>query len=654
MDASAYREEIYDIFAASGSDGGVMSRIERALAVGTARLRLPIGFLTRIDDDVQEVVAATGDHERIAPGDRCPLDEAYCQRTVAADGPLAVQDAVSSAAVPERAVETFGLGSYIGATVAVDDETFGTVCFAAETERDEPFTEADEVFLELLAKLIGQALERRAYERELEARAERLEREKARFEGIAETSFDVLFRVDRTGTFTYVSSAVERVLGYAPADLTGTPFTAAIADSSTDDARRAYGRVIDGEAVENLELDFVDADGERVVVAVNATPLREGEQVVGVQGVGRDVTARKERERELRMKTRAIDEARLGISIADADGNLPLVYANEGFERLTGYDADAVVGRNCRFLQGEATDPVALERLRERIDAGDPASVELINYRADGSPFWNQVRLSPVEAADGDPSHFLGFQTDVTERKRTEQLVRLLNRVLRHNLRNDLNVLLGVGNHLRSETAENVNLDELGERVERTAGRLIDLSEQARELERNARRDREARRLDPVNLFDDAATEVPAAATVETSVETERRICAGPELAQALSELVANAVAHNPADEPWVGLKATDDGEWVELTVTDDGPGIDDMEATVIAEGEETELVHGSGLGLWLVNWIVTRYGGSFRIRARDGDGEDAAGSVATVRLPVIDADTPVEAVERAPTVLFR
>lgn len=109
-------------------------------------------------------------------------------------------------------------------------------------------------------------------------------------------------------------------------------------------------------------------------------------------------------------------------------------------------------------------------------------------------------------------------------------------------------------------------------------------------------------------------------------------------------------MAHNPDDEPRVELDASDDGEWVELVVRDDGPGIDEMEAAAIDAGTETALVHCSGLGLWLVNWIVTRYGGSFAIRPR----EDAAGSVAAIRLPGIDAETPVEAVARRPTVLFR
>jgi len=566
------------------------------------------------------------------------------------EGTLAVQDAAASSAVSDRALQTFGLGAYIGVTVTVDDEPYGTVCFAGESERAEAFSEAEEMFLELLGKLIGQALERRAYERELEARTERLEREKARFEGIAETSFDILFRLDRAGTFTYVSSAVERVLGYAPDELIDTPFASWLDGGSIDDALGAFERTVDGETVENLELGFVDAAGERVVIAVNATPIRGDDGVAGVQGVGRDVTERKERERELRRKTRAMDEAQVGISIADAEGDLPIVYANEGFERVTGYDAAEIVGRNCRFLQGPATDEAAVDELGDAVDAGEPASVELLNYRADDSPFWNEVRLSPIEGPDGDLTHYLGFQTDVTERKRTEQLVRLLNRVLRHNLRNDLNVLLGVGNHLQSGLVEDDDVSELGERIERTANRLVGTSEQARELERYARRDRDPRRLDPTVLFDAATNDAPEGTTVDAAVRTDRGVCAGPELETALAELVENAVEHDLGSETRVELEATDDGEWVELVVRDDGAGIDDMEAAAIDAGEETDLVDCSGLGLWLVNWIVTRYGGSFGVRARD-DGE---GSVASLRLPAIDDDTPVDAVARRPTVLFR
>ncbi|MDS0473612.1 PAS domain S-box protein [Natrinema sp. 1APR25-10V2] len=652
MDATSYREALYDVFV--DTDRDVEAQIARALEIGTEYFDLPVGFLTRIEDETQTIVQAVGSHELIQPGESCPLEEAYCRRTVETNVPLAVQQASVSSAISETAIETFDLGAYIGGKVVVDGDTYGTVCFADKDERDTPFSEVEKTTLELLTKLIGQALEQRAHERELRRRNERLEREKQRFEGIAETSFDILFRVGLETEFTYVSSAVERVLGYEPETLIGRPITEFIAESATEAAITGYSQVIDGTPVENLELEFVDADGELVVLEVNGTPLVDDGTVRGVQGVGRDVTARKEREQELRIKNRAMDEARIGISISDAEqSDEPLVYVNEGFERLTGYEAADSLGRNCRFLQGEATDPETVATLRERIDANEPVSVEILNYRADGTPFWNQVRVSPVENADGDVTHYLGFQTEITERKRTDQLVRLLNRVLRHNLRNDMNVLLGLADRLENAPADDAETP--GEQLSDTAAALIELSEQARDLERYARRERDPQRLPPDSLLTDVANDYRErfpSATVDVTVHTDRPFCAGPELERAVAELVENALKHNPAPEPWVGLAvADDDSERVVLTVEDDGPGISEMETTVIANGQEEALEHGSGLGLWLVNWIVTRYGGSFQIEARDGE---TAGSVATVRLPGIGPDDSLESVAQRPTVLFR
>lgn len=141
----------------------------------------------------------------------------------------------------------------------------------------------------------------------------------------------------------------------------------------------------------------------------------------------RDITERKERERELVLKTRAIDTAPIGITITDPneEGN-PIVYANDKFEEITGYDSQRVVGRNCRFLQGEATDEAAVDRLRTAVEHEGSTEVELRNYRADGTAFWNEVVLAPVFEADGDVVNFTGFQRDVTKRKRREQTLNTL------------------------------------------------------------------------------------------------------------------------------------------------------------------------------------------------------------------------------------
>ena len=92
----------------------------------------------------------------------------------------------------------------------------------------------------------------------------------------------------------------------------------------------------------------------------------------------------------------------------------PIVYVNEPFLEMTGYSADEVLGRNCRFLQGEDTDEAAIDELRSAIADERPVTVELVNYRKDGTPFWNQVHISPVRDGDGRLVHFVGVQVDVT------------------------------------------------------------------------------------------------------------------------------------------------------------------------------------------------------------------------------------------------
>ncbi len=119
---------------------------------------------------------------------------------------------------------------------------------------------------------------------------------------------------------------------------------------------------------------------------------------------------------------RAIGTASNGIVIADASrSELPLVYANAAFLRLTGYSADEVLGRNCRFLQGPATDPSQVQPIRRRLLAGRDVHTVLLNYRRDGTTFWNELHISPVTDAAGDITHYIGNQLDVTSRVERER-----------------------------------------------------------------------------------------------------------------------------------------------------------------------------------------------------------------------------------------
>lgn len=122
------------------------------------------------------------------------------------------------------------------------------------------------------------------------------------------------------------------------------------------------------------------------------------------------------------LKTRTMDEAPVGITVADATRpDMPLIYVNAAFERITGYSPSYAVGRNCRFLQGEATRDEPVRRMRTAIENGEATTVELRNYRRSGELFWNEVTIAPLREDDDDVVHYVGFQQDITRRKRAER-----------------------------------------------------------------------------------------------------------------------------------------------------------------------------------------------------------------------------------------
>jgi PAS domain S-box-containing protein len=131
------------------------------------------------------------------------------------------------------------------------------------------------------------------------------------------------------------------------------------------------------------------------------------------------------------LKDRALSVAAEGVTIADAGlPDMPLIYANEGFERLTGYAIADVLGRNCRFLQGPETDPGAAAEIRRAIQEERECVVEILNYRKDGTTFWNRLSITPVRDGAGTLTHFIGVQSDVTARRRAEEELRRASREL--------------------------------------------------------------------------------------------------------------------------------------------------------------------------------------------------------------------------------
>jgi len=519
MDAAAYRERLYDVFVDRTRD--LESKIDRALRLGREYLELSLGFFTRIDEGTQLIVQSVGEHPLIQSGETCPLDEAYCRRTIELDSPLAVQNATTSSAISETALETFDLGTYIGGKVVVDDETYGTVCFADGSERGSSFTDVETHFVELLATLAGHAVQRESYESQLEAREARLDERAEIYRAVIDASFDLVFRIDTESRLTFVSEASSDLLGSAPEAYIGRPFTTVLPDEETiEQATELYEGVLAGRTVEEEYLPLQTDSGERVVVDLRATPI-----------------------------------------------------------------------------------------YRSSVPRDERTSADIVGVQATAR--------------------------DATERLRRERLVSVLNRVLRHNLRNDMNVIDGyaelLSDRLSGEEAE------FAARIASTSDRLVTLAESARKLETHLASPPTLDAIDVVPIVERAAAQIDdryAAASVTVETPEAAVVRAAPSLETAVWELLDNAAKH-AGDRPNVSVEVRETATDVVIRVADDGPGLPAMERSVLASGEETPLTHGQGLGLWLVHWIVESLEGELDVR------ETGGGACIEIRLQPSDRSQP-------------
>lgn len=290
-------------------------------------------------------------------------------------------------------------------------------------------------------------------------------------------------------------------------------------------------------------------------------------------------------------------------------------------DRLLGRPVDEVVGTDISFRDGQEATTLRLNTMHGRRRF--------------------ELTTSPLTTEGGTRIGGACVLRDVTDHQTHEQRVEVLNRVLRHNLRNDLDAVRGfaetIGHHWDDEGVDSV---ALAGRIEEIAQEMAALGELAGETERLLSRDAlERERVDVAGLAGELVStyrdRYPNATisldTSGASLSTDERL-----LAALLDEVLENALEHNDVDDPKVSLRVEPAEGGVRVAVSDDGPGIPARERDVLLSGEETPLRHGSGLGLWLVHWGTTRLGGDLEL-----DANTPRGSVVSLTVPDFDRARP-------------
>jgi len=216
--------------------------------------------------------------------------------------------------------------------------------------------------------------------------------------------------IDEDGVYQYMNGAYASVYDRDRTELVGEHWELLYPDEEVRRFREEILPELEAEGSWRGASTGVAEDGRRVPERLVLTRMDDGGHVCIVQ----ERTDEDELRAELAMKDRALDAASVGVVITDATRtDNPVVYVNEEFEALTGYDEREILGRNCRFLQGPETDPEDVATLRAAIDREEPVSTAIRNYDADGEPFWNWVEISPIENEAGEVTHFVGFQREV-------------------------------------------------------------------------------------------------------------------------------------------------------------------------------------------------------------------------------------------------
>ena len=468
----------------------------------------------------------------------------------------------------------------------------------------------------------------------LTVRTERLRK----FRKAVEASGHGIMITDTDGTIEYINPAFEDTTGYSSSEAVGdTPTLLNSGEMSDSFYDQLWDTISSGETWHG---EIVDRrkDGETYIADQTIAPItNEVGEITTYVAVQTDITERKRLEDRLKRHRDIVQRLEDPIMLQDIDDQFVLV--NDALCEFAGLSAEELEGTDEYAFMDESTARV-IDRQKQIVRwTEQPVTYSVsptFEYSRKEAVFYTS--RYPFYDEDGELAGTLAICRDVTDLDERTRQLHVLDNILRHNIRNSLNVIYGQGARLQS--AVDGELQEAAEAIIKTADDLLTTSEKSRDITRVLSEDTETRRVDlAVILGQITKTVADEWPEVDLSVSTpdELVVTAHPAIDSALEELIANAAVHNDYKNPRVEVAAAVDDGMALIQIADNGPGISEFDREVLESGTAIgTLSHGSGLGMWLVYWVVKRSKGMVTISDRD-----SVGTVVTVSLPIVS--TPID-----------
>ena len=348
----------------------------------------------------------------------------------------------------------------------------------------------------------------------------------------------------------------------------------------------------------------------------------------------------------------AVQTTRMPMVVTDPhrDDN-PIIFCNEAFSFMSGYSQDEILGKNCRFLQGPETDRAAVAEVRAAIEKREEVAVELLNYRKNGSTFWNALFVSPVFAENGELRYFFASQLDISRRREAEEALHEAQKMeavgkltggIAHDFNNLLQVIQGYADILDARIdANDRSARRAVEAISTSASRAATLTQQ---LLAFARKQELRDRLMNLNQLIGDFRAILERST-GSGITLKRDLAANlwncrvdPVQAEmALLNIMSNArdatggtgnvtiATRNAVLPEDASVAKLEPGEYVVVSICDDGPGIDLATADKLFEPFFTtkEMGKGAGLGLAMVYGFMRQSGGLATVRNGDNGGAE-------------------------------